>query len=519
MIIILHKDDKVIEVKHVKCNEVNSLSEYVKQNLNTVFFEIAEVYRNENIIWCHHSIEKDVNFNKINASLLSNIEMLSYHPSETSVFHDILDYTNFFSSTINSIPTNVKFQTWIMSEIIGIVNSKVINKFRGMKDKYTFQMTLNIMSQLGSDKGLLHYSEPNLYTGKNIPIKQISYKDTLKFIKIYQKRKWLLYIGVLQILNKSLKLFPLLSILSSKTDKIDVDDFSDLYKELNTEKIQNDDTIDVLIPTLGRKKYLKDVLDDLSKQSCIPLNVIIIEQHPDNKIESELDYIYNQEWPFNIKHKYIHQLGACNARNIGLNLIESKWVFMADDDIRLEKNTILDTLNFMLNINVSSVSIGTYLPSQDKEKLGVQAHIWSSFASGASIVESKYAKLVDFNMAYEFGYGEDTAYGNDLRKQGCATIYTPRNSLLHLKAPIGGFRFKFPHPWLDDDIQPKPSPTIMYYYTSYMTANQLYAYKVFLFVKQAIQNKKINLFSFKKMFNLQWEKSQYWAKQYNRKTI
>ncbi len=56
--------------------------------------------------------------------------------------------------------------------------------------------------------------------------------------------------------------------------------------------------IDVLIPTIGRKPFLYDVLKDLSKQTILPKNVIIIEQNPLAGSTSELDYLQDKNWPF-----------------------------------------------------------------------------------------------------------------------------------------------------------------------------------------------------------------------------
>lgn len=346
--------------------------------------------------------------------------------------------------------------------------------------------------------------------------KQESYTETLQFIKLFQKRKWLYYIGLLNFLKKENHFIDILKVFFTKSPSFEIEGFEDLYSKLVKVEVEKSDTLDVLIPTLGRKKYLKDVLDDLAKQTHLPKNVIIVEQHPDENMDTELDYIKNESWPFVIKHTFIHKLGACNARNIGLDMIESKWLFMADDDIRITDKTIENTLSFMKSINVPSVSIGTYLPSQDKKALGAQAILWEAYSTCTTILASKYAKQVRFDMAYEFGYGEDTAYGRELRNIGCPTLYTPVNALLHLKAPIGGFRYQFPHPWLKDDIQPKPSPTMMYLYQSYMSKSQLFAYKVFLFLSQSINRKKINIFKYKKQFQKQWERSEYWADEYRK---
>ena len=41
-----------------------------------------------------------------------------------------------------------------------------------------------------------------------------------------------------------------------------------------------------------------------------------------------------------IIHHYIHEFGACNARNIGLKEVKSNWLFFADDDISIKSDFI-----------------------------------------------------------------------------------------------------------------------------------------------------------------------------------
>jgi hypothetical protein len=56
-------------------------------------------------------------------------------------------------------------------------------------------------------------------------------------------------------------------------------------------------SIDVIIPTIGRKQYLYAVLQDLAQQTHLPVNVIIVEQNPQEDSVSDLDFLINQTWP------------------------------------------------------------------------------------------------------------------------------------------------------------------------------------------------------------------------------
>jgi hypothetical protein len=92
-------------------------------------------------------------------------------------------------------------------------------------------------------------------------------------------------------------------------------------------------------------------------------------------------------------------------------------------------------------------------------------------------------------------------------------LYLPEPEILHLKAPIGGFRTKPVLLWQEDLIQPKPSPTVMLYIISHNTKEQLKGYKTTLFFKFYKHQNIKNPYSYFKMFQKQWNQSVFWANQ------
>jgi GT2 family glycosyltransferase len=79
-----------------------------------------------------------------------------------------------------------------------------------------------------------------------------------------------------------------------------------------------------------------------------------------------LDYVHNENWPFNIEHTFTHQAGACNARNLALDQVESEWVFLNDDDNRFESDFIEKTFE---NIKIYGAKCVTNSYLQPHEKL------------------------------------------------------------------------------------------------------------------------------------------------------
>ncbi len=85
-------------------------------------------------------------------------------------------------------------------------------------------------------------------------------------------------------------------------------------------------------------------------------------------------------------------------------------------------------------------------------------------------------------MRYEFGFGEDGDFGVQLRNTGTDVFYFPKPDILHLKAPVGGFRTKPVLAWEKETLQPKPSPTVLLYQLKNLTLEQQRSEKVKLFM-------------------------------------
>ena len=114
-------------------------------------------------------------------------------------------------------------------------------------------------------------------------------------------------------------------------------------------------------------------------------------------------------------------------------------------------------------------------------------------------------------MGFEFGFGEDADMGMQLRNNGYDVLYISTTTILHLKAPIGGFRTKPILRWQEDEIQPKPSPTVMLYRILYDTKEQMQNYKSMIFIKNLNGSFVLNPFGYILSFKQKWNKSVYWA--------
>jgi glycosyltransferase involved in cell wall biosynthesis len=248
----------------------------------------------------------------------------------------------------------------------------------------------------------------------------------------------------------------------------------------------------------------------------LPKNVIIIEQNPLENSQSDLDFIQNLKWPFVIKHHFTNRSGVCNARNIGLTMVESEFTFFADDDIVFGNDLLENSLKAFQNTGNEALLVACHLKSQII--IPEVPKQFAVFGTSHAFVKSSSFKGLQFNMGFEFGYGEDNDFGMQLRNRGIDIVYISTSQILHLKAPMGGFRTKPVLRWQEDAIQPKPSPTVMLFKLLYDTEEQIRNYKSMIFIKNLNSSFLLNPFSYIKIFKQKWNRSVYWANELKNRT-
>ena len=511
MIIVYHSSVKVDEVILVGSQQISFDS---RDSIALVLSKLAREFSSEPIVWCNSIFKKDLQISNITSEFHHHKMMLSYNPHDNDFLGEDLGYIEEFLYL--NIDRNFSYPTWRMSSAVGVIHASVLLELENkIVQDSNFDYYLNSLAKLCMPLGLLCYSEPKLLNGLRLPTSnKNSFFTLFRFAKQHYKAVWvyLLFLNLFLYEGK----FPILPFVNSfffKRRKARGIDLEPILAS-SSKKVVSQGTIDVLIPTIGRKEYLYDFLVDLKQQTVLPSSVIIVEQNPELGSNSELSYLKDQSWPFEIKHTFIHQTGACNARNIALNQITSEWVFFADDDIRIEPTFIEDSFRQITAYGIQAVSIQSHHPNA--KPIDSVVSQWHTFGGGSSFVASERLKGCSFPLAYEFGFGEDFDFGVQLRSKGCDVLYFPRPLILHLKAPIGGFRTKQVFKWQNAPIQPKPSPTVMLYFIKNYSKQQLNGYKTTLFFKYFKVQKIRNPFLYYKNFKKQWEQSLYWANELNK---
>jgi GT2 family glycosyltransferase len=508
MLLIIHNQAKnLVSIRYQ--GEALNLEE---RDLCTIFWKLAEKFSDEIIVWCEKEFENELN-NVAWPNIFHHDLIMASYSIKSNFIPEKIGYID--QLPFVKINRKVQYPTWRMSTDVGGINGKVLLQFREMYSKITdFGFLLNSIAKLGQQNGLFCYSAPQLIKPK---LQQRVVEDEVKsiagnlelftFVQANYKniRLWLLF----WCFVKYEKSFPIGTLIMSLFEikyfnkNIDLSDIT--VKSLKS--TQNENTIDVIIPTLGRKKYLLQVLEDLKSQERLPKRVIIVEQNPNTHSHSDLPEIKAHIWPFEVVHHFTHKTGACYARNLALDEVESEWIFFADDDIRFEADLLQKSMVELVRLGANCLNINC--KQEEQTTVFYKIKQWGSFGSGTSIVNTAYCKNLRFHQLFEYGFGEDQDYGMQLRNAGCDIIYHPEIEILHLKASRGGFRNLKILPWEGDN--PKPSPTLMIYAKKYYNEEQLKGYKNELFFRYYSRQKIKNPLRYLKQMEEGWRRSEEWS--------
>ena len=508
MIVIYHNNRQVVRVSSDNLGVIDFDD---SKSIAWVLMHIAMQFPDKSIAWCHQDYERFVNWNEFPNVLHHNKIMVSFSPSIPIYLGREIGYLE--ESPFINVNKRVSYPTWQMSSGIGGMHASVVVQFKGkIKESRNFDYFLNSMAKLGMPLGLLCYSEPKLF--KNFPEYPQNKATTFtlfQFVQQHYKTRWLFLLLLnLTVYEKRLPIFAFLKALFYRKRNNSTISLDSIVVHSNREVVQ-EATIDVIIPTIGRKIYLYDVLKDLSLQTQLPNQVIIVEQNPMEGSVSELDYLKNENWTFKINHTFTNQAGACNARNLALSKVESEWVFLNDDDNRFEEDLLKKTIENIKKYGEKCITTSYLQPHEKLQYFSV--HQTGIFGSGNSFIKAELLRKVSFDKALEYGYGEDTDFGLQLRKIGVDVIYFPDLNIVHLKAPMGGFRTQPVLQWHKETIQPKPSPTIMYVKQKHNTQEQILGYKTVLFFKFYKMQNTRNPFIYLRKMKRQWDRSVFWANQ------
>lgn len=293
--------------------------------------------------------------------------------------------------------------------------------------------------------------------------------DNYRFIRTYFSSIWALYILIIRLLSFKNPIKEIGGYTKSKsTKRTDYLKRPLVYKDWNTyesQLIKDKPLVSVIIPTLNRYEYLKDVLSDLEKQEYTNFEVIVIDQS-----EPYQEAFYDA-FNLDITLCYQEEKALWLARNTAIKLSKGELILLFDDDSRVEPNWIsnhikcIDFFNAEISSGVSISVVGAQVPQN-----------YSFFRrsdqldTGNVLIKKSIFKSIGlFDRQFEKQRMGDGEFGLRAHINGFLNVSNPHAKRLHLKVGSGGLREM--GSW--DAFRPKnllaarPIPSVLYLYRSY----------------------------------------------------
>lgn len=293
-----------------------------------------------------------------------------------------------------------------------------------------------------------------------------------------------------------------------------------LFLPRKIKEIVGNPQVSYIIPTMLRQEFTLQLLADLANQSYRVAQVIVVDATPTEKRNNTLYDAAN--YPFEVQFIWQESKGSCRARNEAIALCFGDYIVFGDDDIRIPSNFIENHIRLLQTYDAvacNGLDIRADNQFQDlndlKTKLqNIDSKRWrvgvtNSFSNANSCVRKDVVDLLKGNdINYDGGYGEDSDFGISIYKLGAAVLHNPFSANLHLKPPIGGYRFwgnqaklkgkkRKKQPWELDVpvkfIRPIPSPTILYQVLKHFNKSQLLEYKFKYFFNSFARSSKLQI--------------------------
>jgi glycosyltransferase involved in cell wall biosynthesis len=245
----------------------------------------------------------------------------------------------------------------------------------------------------------------------------------------------------------------------------DVHVYPPRYKTFDSELVKSQLRVTVIIPTLNRYTYLKDVLHDLEGQGYRNFDVIVVDQSD--------PYRYDFYADFRLDLRVIRQeeKALWLARNTAIQETDAPLLLLYDDDSRIAPDWIeqhlrcIDFFNAGISSGVSVSKTGAPVPAN------YRFFRWSDQLDTGNVMIRKevFRQVGLFDRQFEKQRMGDGEFGLRSYLAGVRNISNPLASRLHLKVGEGGLRemgnwdaFRPKSFW-----SPRPVPSVFYLYRKY----------------------------------------------------
>ncbi|WP_417620137.1 glycosyltransferase family 2 protein [Oceanihabitans sediminis] len=306
-------------------------------------------------------------------------------------------------------------------------------------------------------------------TASYASFEKVPIEDEYRFIRKYFHPVWVLYVLLLRLLSFKNPIKEILAYHNTRNVKrstyLQRPITNDGWQTFDSALVLDAPLVSVVIPTLNRYTYLKDVLSDLEQQDYKNFEVLVVDQ----SVPFQSDFYK----AFDLKLQLIRQeeKALWLARNTAIKKAKGEYILLFDDDSRVEPDWIgnhvkcLDYFESDLSSGVSISKVGAKTPANYSF-----FRVSDQLDTGNVLIrKSVFNTLGLFDRQYEKQRMGDGEFGLRAYLEGYLNISNPYAKRLHLKVGTGGLRemgswdgFR-PKKWFG----PRPIPSVLYQFRGY----------------------------------------------------
>lgn len=293
--------------------------------------------------------------------------------------------------------------------------------------------------------------------------------DEYRFLRKYFHPLWIFYVLLLRLCSFN---NPFTEIDAwKKSNNVKRSDYLknplayEDWKPFQSILVEQRPLVSVVIPTLNRYEYLKDVLKDLEKQEFSNFEVIVVDQ------SSPFQEEFYNDFKLNLHLVRQTERALWLARNHAIEISKGEYILLFDDDSRVDSKWIrnhlkcIDFFSADISAGVSISAIGAEVPLNYSF-----FRISDQLDTGNVLLKKQIFRDIGlFDRQYEKQRMGDGEFGLRCYLNGFKNISNPYAERLHLKVGSGGLREMGswdgyrPKKWFG----PRPVPSVLYQFRKY----------------------------------------------------
>ncbi|MFC4721208.1 glycosyltransferase family 2 protein [Geojedonia litorea] len=242
------------------------------------------------------------------------------------------------------------------------------------------------------------------------------------------------------------------------------------WNAFNSPLVAQAPKVSVIIPTLNRYTYLKDVLMDLERQDYSNFEVLVVDQ------SEPFQKDFYKSYALDLKVSQQEEKALWLARNTAIQQAQGDYLLFFDDDSRVDSDWIrqhlkcLDVFNADLSSGVSISKVGDTVPAHY-----AFFRVSDQLDTGNVMIKKKvFKELGMFDRQFERQRMGDGEFGLRAFLAGYLNVSNPHAKRLHLKVDHGGLRQM--GSWdafrTSSLLAPRPIPSVLYFFRRYFGNRQ-----------------------------------------------